>query len=306
MYKLPLVCFPFIFLLFSCKNNSQARIDEKTDTTAINKRVPFVDTLSNNHIIVEALVNKKTVRLVLDNATHPDYYIILFKPSAARIGIIDTSKSFPLETDRINSTLFDISISGFNDPTRGVRVHNYHNLPASKLPDGLLGMGFLKKFVVFIDYQERYLRIIDTTDFSAPEGYNEIKFIPPYNGIFKKLEATFYINGTQFTAPVSLDLGNGLPGFSFGSFFYEKYKKVFDAASTGKQTESFAMISKTLNMDITLDSVSFYGYVIPEVSSLAAQSESGYSKTIIFGNNILRHFKKVYFHLGSNKMYIPL
>ncbi|SDC99225.1 pepsin/retropepsin-like aspartic protease family protein [Niabella drilacis] len=298
-------CLLLLFF-FSCTGNSRPEVRKDITPPLIGKNIPFIDTLSGNHIIVEVLINKRPVRLLLDNGTHPDYSIILFKPSAARIGIIDTLKSFRLETDRIDTTLFKVSISSFEDTMRRVQVQDYHNLPASKLPDGILGFGFLKKFIVLVNYEQRYVQILDTAKFSAPGGYGEINFEPPFNGIFRNLKATFSMGGLKLAEPINLDLGCARPGFSFSNFFYKKYKNVFQGASTGTQSKAATMVKGTTNLNILLDSVSLYGNLITNLSSSVELTEGTHVKSIIFGSDVLRHLKKIYFHFGANKMYIPV
>lgn len=177
-------------------------------------------------------------------------------------------------------------------------------LPKDKLPDGILGMGFLKKYIVAIGYNQKYLEIFDTTNFVVPTMYEEIKFKPPYNGPLKNLDILLYINGQRYPENVSLDLGCSLPGFYLSTYHYEKNKKVFDAISSDHGTESFSAVRKAVNKSVILDSATILGSTIFSIPSLVALKGNTYSKSILFGNDILQRFGKIYLHLGSNKMYI--
>ncbi len=299
--------FNFIGIIFfcfflACENIKSADSNTEIITAVKNNRIPFVDTLEKNHIIVKALINQKPVYLVVDNGTHPDYYIILFKPAAAAIGLIDTLKPFRLETERIAATPYSISLSEFRDTSKGIVVHNYGILPKDKLSDGILGMGFLKKYIVAIDYNQKYLEIFDTANFVVPKLYEEITFKPPYDGPLRNLDILLYINGKNYPENVSLDLGYSLPGFYLSTYHYEKNKKVFDTA--GDTTESFSAIRKAVNKSVILDSVTILDKTIANIPSLVALKGNTYSNSILFGNDILQRFGKIYLQLGSNKMYI--
>jgi hypothetical protein len=291
----------------SCENGNVRKLNEKSNyNTTAGIYIPFSDTLSSNHIILKATVNNKPAYLLLDNGTMPNEYLILFKPFAARAQIIDTLKPFRIEADRIANSSVLLSLSGLEDSIKNTVIKQLHMLTAQKnVPDGILGMGFLKRYIVEINYEMRYLQLHDTASYKVPNKYKEVTFKPPYTGPFRQLDAEFCIGHKSIKESISIDIGLGVDGFFFGLPKYLKYQHMLQSSLNGNISESYFVFSKSKNMNIVIDSVHIAGKTVKHIPATVEIESSASYDAILFGNNVLQRFKKVYFNFAANKIYLP-
>jgi hypothetical protein len=168
------------------------------------------------------------------------------------------------------------------------------------MPDGILGKGFLARHILMVDYSNRTLQIMDSSGFMVPEGYETIVIKPI--GPFYSFSAELFIQGKQYKEDLYLDLGNGHDGFLFGLKFYQKNKdKLNIDASVIK--ESFSQFSKSKAAAILVDSLVINGAAIKNIPSNIETASSVSYVPLLVGNSVLRHFGKVIFDLGHNKIY---
>lgn len=295
--------FFLLLLAFSCQNKPQ----KSSETVgAIRKKdfivLPFADTLSNNWIIVKASINDKPAYLLLDNGTGSTTELIIYKHYAASTGIIDTLKPFGLEVDRIEKLPIPIFINDLCD-TLNAELHAVNNAPVKKMPDGILGKGFLTKYFIEIDYNNKLLKLHDTFSFRVPDRYKPILLKPI--GMFYKFNATFFIDGNSINEDVFLDLGSGWNGLYFGNKYYKKYKTILKI-DINKTHKSYTMFSKSNNAETVIDSVTIGHWKIKNVSSAVEVETTSSSIPLIIGNAVLRQAGKVIFDLRNNKMYLPI
>jgi hypothetical protein len=286
--------------LVACQTNSQP---EKKNLEAVRQenkfQIPFADTLSSNWIVVKSTVYNKPAFLVVDNGTTPQQQLILFKHYAAAKGIVDTTVLFAKEMTRIENLPAAISIQGFSD-TLNAEILQVHYAPVHKMPDGILGKGFLTRHMLMVDYNNRKLQIMDSADVTMLEGYKVIEMKPL--GVFYTFSAELFIQGKQYKENLFLDLGNSQDGFLFGLKFYQrnKDKLKIDARQT---QESFALFSKSKVAALLVDSLVINGTVIRNIPSGIETSSSATYIPLLVGNSVLRHFGKVIFDLRHNKIY---
>ncbi|MCU7551947.1 hypothetical protein OCK74_22700 [Chitinophagaceae bacterium LB-8] len=295
--------FAFLIILFSCQTNPEAKPEEVGSTSKEeNNLIPFADTLSANWIVVKASVFNKPAFLLLDNGTIPETELILFKHYATAKSVIDSTKPFWIEMKRIAKSPASIFINHFSD-TVNTELQPVYNAPVHKMPDGILGKGFLTKYVLEVDYNNKTLNILDSSGYIVPEGYKAIQMKPA--GYFYKFSADLFLKGNKIQEDLYLDLGSGLNGFLFGFKFYRKNKDKL-AVDTRQIKESHTMFSKSKVANIIVDSVKINGVVLKNIlSSVEVESTVSFTQTLI-GNSVLRHFGKVIFNLGNNKMYLPM
>jgi hypothetical protein len=287
-------------VLFSCQSKSESKL--KT-SVPVNDAIemPFADTLSNNWIVVKASVNHQPAFLLLDNGTSSTTELILFDHYAKSRSIIDTLKPIAVEMKRIEKMPTPVSINNFYD-TLKTELLVFHNAPVEKQPDGILGKGFLTKYLVEIDYDKRMLKLHDTLNYRVPSGFKQVLLTPL--GPFYKFNADIFINGERISESLCLDLGSSLDGLLFGFKFYNKYKDRLKI-DAGKTTEVYTVFSKSKGARLMIDSLNIGGCEIKDIASTVEveSSVSYYSASI--GNAVLRHFGRVFFDLRNNKMYLP-
>ncbi len=289
-------------LLLSCQMNTRSNGDSHVITIKKNNEsIAFADTLSTNWIVLKATVYNKPAFLLVDNGTVPQTQLILFKHYAIEQGIIDSAVFLRKEMDRIANLPAAIFINHFTD-TLKAEIQTVYNAPIHKMPDGILGKAFLEKYILAVDYDNKTLQIIDSSDFVAPEGYETIQLKP--EGPFYSFDAQLFLQGNRFTEKLYLDLGNGHDGFLFGLKFYQKYKDRLNIDAIPRK-ESFTMFSKSKVADVLVDSVLINGIAIKNIASTIETASSVSYVPLLVGNSVLRNFGNVVFDLGHCKMYFP-
>lgn len=288
--------------LIACQTNKQPDNKSLEQVTGKNKfQLSFADTLSPNWIVLKTTVYNKPSFLLIDNGTTPQQQLILFKHFAVAKGIIDSNINFGQEMRRIEKLPAAISIQDFGD-TLNTEIHQVHFAPVHKMPDGILGRGFLTKHTLVVDYNKRTVQVMDSSYSIVMKGYQKIEMEPI--GAFYRFSADLSIQGKQFKEDLYLDLGNSHDGFLFGLTFYQTNKNKLNIDSR-KTKESFTQFSKSKVASIMVDSIVINGAVIKNIPSSIETSSSATYIPLLVGNNVLRHFGTVIFDLGHNKIYIP-
>lgn len=291
------ICFTS---LVACQTNTQPEKEKLEQVMPENEfQISFADTLDPNWIVLKSTVYNKPSFLLVDNGTSPHQQLILFKHYASAKGIIDSTRSLAEEMKRIENLPAPLSIHGFSDTIKAELQPVYY-APVHKVPDGILGKGFLTKYILEVDYNAKTLQIMDSSNFMAPKDYETVEMKP--FGPFYSFSADFFIQGKQYKEDLKLDLGNGHDGLLFGLKFYQKNKDKLNIDA--KETkESFTQFSKSKVAAILVDSVIINGAVIKNIpSAIEIESTSSYFSLVV-GNSVLRHFGKVIFDLGHNKMH---
>jgi hypothetical protein len=255
--------------------------------------------LSTNWIVLKSTIYNKPSFLLVDNGTSPQQQLILFKHYAAAKGIIDTTVLLGEEMKRIEKLPAPLSIHGFSD-TLKAELQPVYFAPVHKMPDGILGRGFLTKYILEVDYNAKTLQIMDSSNFMKPEDYETIEMKPV--GPFYSFSAVFFIQGKQYKEDLKLDLGNGHDGFLFGLKFYQKNKDKLNI-DVKETKESFTQFSKSKVVATLVDSMVINGVVIKNIPSTIETESSASYLSLVVGNSVLRHFGKVIFDLGHNKMH---
>jgi len=297
------ILFFFVFCiiqLVACQTNTQQRKKEPEPVSEESKfQFPFADTLSPNWIVLNSTIYNKPCFLVIDNGTTPQQQLILFKHYAAAKGIIDSTVFFGKEMKRIENLPAPLAIRDFNDTVRA-ELQPVYNAPVHKMPDGILGKGFLSKYILAVNYGAKTLQIMDSSHFMVPQDYETIEMKPI--GPFYSFSADLFIQGKQFKQDLYLDLGNSHDGFLFGQMFYQKNKDKLNI-DVRKTKESFSQFSKSEVAAILVDSVVINGSVIKNIPSNIETASSASYIPLLVGNDVLRRFGKVLFDLGHNKIY---
>lgn len=299
--KILLILAACSFYLAACQTKTRPKEQDLGPAKSESRFViHFADTLSTNWIVLQSNVFNKPSFLLIDNGTTSQQQLILFKHYAASKGIIDSTVFFGAEMKRIENLPAPLSIDDFRDTVR-TELQPVHNAPIHKMPDGILGKGFLTKYILAIDYNAKTLQIIDHSAFKVPEDYQIIEMKP--TGPFYSFSADFFIQEKHFTEDLYLDLGNGLDGFLFGLKFYNSLKEKIKIEGR-EQRESFSQFSKSRVASILVDSVIISGIVIKKIPSTIETSSSASYLPLLIGNSVLRQFGKVIFDLGHNRMYL--
>ncbi len=296
-----LILFALSVHLGSCETKSHSDKKESGVTSlSKNSLIPFADTLSENWIVIQSKVYNKPAVLILDNGTIPRQELILFKHYAAATGLIDTLQVMANEMKRIENMPAPLSVSGFND-TIQAEIHSNLFAPLQKMPDGILGKGFLTKYIITVDYPSRMLEITDSAGYEPPEGFTGVTMEP--EGPFYKVNAQLFIQGKRFPESVFLDLGNSHDGFLFGLGFYKNNKSLLKMEGHTVK-DSYSQFSRSKVAPVLVDSVVLQGQVIRVIPSSIETSSNAAYIPILFGNSVLRHFGTVIFDLGHSRIFI--
>jgi len=165
--------------------SATARIDSAQGIT----RIPF--DLVNNHIYVDAEVDGKRVRMLVDTGG-----VNLLTPAAAtRLGLVSEGK---LAARGVGEQDVDLAMAPATNVRVGAAVLDnpvFYVIDLGELPnvegidfDGLVGYEMFSRFGVTIDYAARVLTLAQPGQFVAPQGAEAIDFelaerIPVIRGV---------------------------------------------------------------------------------------------------------------------------
>jgi len=301
--KLFLLWFLIFFNACKSQNNSDNRRINDVVPIVHQKKV-FFDADVSNLMTVHALVNKTDSAIfILDNGTMDNYCIIFDKKYALNKNLITTGD--PREINKFqDSAKLDIQFGHYNFMSTNNRIMD---LPVSEKIafDGLLGMGFLKNYILEIDYHNDFFKL-DTVFSLDAKNYHEIQL--EKSGMFLKMPVVFYINGRAISKTCILDLGLGGDGFFWGTGAVQALPgNLIDTLSL-KMSSKITVTGETVHItNFTFDSVQlFHDAILLNVDGLLSFSEKGITSSnwVLFGNSILKKFGRVFIDFRKNKLYL--
>lgn len=292
-----------ILILLSCKSQITNKHEGRFQKNDNNKKIFQYNLDKTNWLTVDAIINgKDTGIFVLDNNTRAIDLFHFDLNFALQKGLI--SNNYGESIKQFQDTSFiNLSFGTFNINSRG---NGIGNLPHSENIDyaGIIGLGFLKNYIVEISYIENYFCIDSTLSIDTFLYQPIILKQKAYNYI----PIEFYTNGKKYLKNAILDIGYAGDGFFWGGGAgKDLIGPNFDSSRIEKKITT---MSGEINhyMPFQFDSISIPGSLtlstIPSRISLNQNGLSG-SDVVLFGNSFLKRFKKIYIDFRTNKLYLP-
>lgn len=309
--------FVTIALLCACrgKDNSSKLIKV---TELQNDTIPF--TIVGNHIILDAIIQDSVkARLVYDTGAGLSLYLDStflinhnwFKSNAdanARDHSITYSRWLFDEQLKFHRKGLKFSIGKISDTSFKTGVYDLKNIIRDEV-DGIVGKGFMSKYVVEINYSKHYLVLHKPKSFKAPIGSASLPvlFSPSDHILF---EATYRLdNGTSFNYTSGFDLGTGGNVITFETNRlikkYDLYNQVKNPIHK-KDTKGVNGNFKTVVGNIK--SIEFANITIDtpliRIMSNDQLRHNPVREIILVGNYIFSRFGTIYIDYAQSKVYL--
>jgi hypothetical protein len=287
----------------SCGNEEQKDISEIADRGA--QKIMLEDTLSENFLIVKGTILGKEAYMLLDNGGANQNVISIWTSYLFREGIIDSNLDHHKELVRINAKHIPVSIGPIND-TLEIQLAPRGHIPDGRLPDALLGSGFIKRFLLEINYVERWVKFHDTTYRNTiPAGFRKVDLDTP-NSPFVFVKAKFYRKGSVVEDRIGIDLGAGMNSILWPPRSIQKHKR-FLMPVEGTQRAVYHMGFSEKVTDMILDSVDIDGWVtrnVPAGIMTTTAPTNANTLPILAGNALLKHAGVAILDISGGKLYL--
>lgn len=301
-------CFCLV-LISACgqSNHSTSDAIRRGHISITNDTIPLKNAIGKNWIVINAVLDDSiNAKLVLDNGTK--WMVYLDKTFALEKGLIKSSSAS--EVDRFRKVKLPFEVGLLKDTAINTILFGLKELVGEE-PDGLLGADFIKKYVLELNYKNKYLIFHDSHKFTPPPTFTRLSMTSRSKGAKRgEIDLKLFFNGGNIiNEKVTLDLGKGSDGLFLGGGFVRKHNLL--KLVNSKELKSFGkFVSQEDNMgyELVLDSVQFGTSTINNVTAQLSISRAGQSGTDIatFGNSLLSKLEVVFIDLAGNRLYIPL
>lgn len=257
-----------------------------------------------NWLFVNAVINGvDTCILVLDNNTVKNDKIIFDQEFAKeKHWITDNGASVRRFMD---STTLSVNI-GKIQFVSGPDSNRIMALPPKKgfRYMGILGSGFLHKYIMEIDYQHQYFVLDSTIEIDGTQ-FDSVNLIN--NGAYWVTPVQFFKDGQLYEYDAVLDLGNESEGFFWGGGVAKPLSSLFKftpspISKTTATGELVSDVGKALFDSIGISSFRISN--VPVTTSVSNEGISG-SNLVLFGSGFLKRFGKVYIDFRNGILYLP-
>lgn len=283
--------------------NSKVKNAHSINPKENNNRFPYY-TDKSNWLSVKAKVNNKDSAIfVFDNSTPKDQMVLFDERFALQSGLIKNNKPKTI-SHFLDSSVVSLSFGSFKINSKEKAMANLPQKDRFKYV-GLIGYGFLRNYIIEINYREKYF-IIDSTLSVDTSNYYRIDF--ERKGMYCRLPVTFYINGKKHLKNVLLDLGYQGDGFYWGGGAVKSISYLISYSSTKSKRLIGTMTGEIdSRRPYKFDSATLPTHLmVKNIDSWISFSSKGMSgmNLILLGNSFLSKFGKVYIDFRKSKLYL--
>lgn len=291
-------------LLFACNNlnSGQEMSGAKSGATSENKFLLHPNRA--NWLFVNAVINGvDSCILVLDNNTVKNDKIIFDMEFAKeKHWITDNGASVRRFMDSTTLSVNIGKIQFVSDPGSN-RIMALPKKEGFRYM-GILGSGFLHKYILEIDYQHQYFVLDSTIEIDGTQ-FDSVNLIN--NGAYWVTPVQFFKDGQLYEYDAVLDLGNETEGFFWGGGVAKPLSNLFKfaLAPISKTTATGELVSgvgKALFDSVVISS--FWISNVPVTTFVSNGGISG-SNLVLFGSGFLERFGKVYIDFRNGILYLP-
>ena len=320
MIRLSIIYFYlFVSIVLVCACGEKENIPKLTAESELqNDTIPF--TIVGNHITLDAIIQDSVkAKLVYDTGAGLSLYLDStflikhnwFKSNAdanARDHSITYSRWLFDEQLSFRRKELKFSIGKISDTSFKTGFYDLKNIIRDEV-DGIVGKGFMSKYVVEINYSKHYLVLHKPKSFKAPIGSASLPvFFSPSDHIL--FEATYRLeNGTSFNYTSGFDLGTGGNVITFET---NRLIKKYDLTNQvqnpvhRKDTKGINGNFKTLVGNIK--SIEFANITIDtpliRIMSNDQLKHNPVREIILVGNYIFSRFGTIYIDYAQSKVYL--
>ncbi|MES2416771.1 MAG: hypothetical protein V4541_01220 [Bacteroidota bacterium] len=313
-----------ILFFFACRRKA-AKTKELLPVQVQNDTLHYQTYGNGNHIVLNSIIQDSIkTRLIYDTGAGANLVLDSaftvkqnwFKPIGAALQ--DTLKDMgfgPYADQRnlLSARKIDMQLGKIRDSLPHTEVANLRKIIKNEA-DGIIGNDFMSRYVVEINYINKFLVLHRPEDFRDGGKYDTIPV--KYGGKYGKyisMDVTYYLtNGKHFSQTVLLDLGVGKNYLIIANnYLINKFdlqnqiqhpeirEKLVTIFRTGSRTITGNIKSVTIGKSITIDT--------PKIGLLVnddpkKRNTNGY---MLVGNYIFKRFGKIFIDYQQNKIYVP-
>lgn len=300
--------------------------NQNTNPSAKQRKVINTDTLrylsnkTQNHLILNAVIDENIkVKLIYDTGNPYNLYLdsaftvrnFWFEKNNLKAKKVD-EMTLVEEIKNRNTLLkkaLKFSIGGIHKNLTQTYVGNLQKVIKNDA-DGLIGNKFMEKYLVEINYEQKYLVLHKP---NAKINFKDFISIPvEYKGFIWMKIKYLLGNGKSFEQDVAVDLGNGKNALVIASNRlinkFGIYQQLTNSVEKKRTTTMWARDIKTI--DGNIKSIQLANTLVidtPRVSLLINEKpkERNSSGFMLIGNYVFKKFGRIFIDYKNKKIYVP-